>query len=226
MPRSSPGRKRRYYPAITFLERRSLLASVTCLGQDGVDLVGPDASQGPDGLQDLHLRLTGLTDTVGQIVIEAPGGFQWATAPDPSGAALAEYFPSTSAGTGDLYLSPRIRSDLPPAGGTLPLGGSTGSLISLGNGVVLAVAIAYQNGPNTARVSAQVSGLASPTLPMPAVAVPANVISPFQVVNLGAKRPGWSGMGQLGRDSWPQPCVCLSQAGHEQRCRFVLPARA
>jgi hypothetical protein len=185
MPRSTPGRKRRFSPEITFLELRSLLTSVTCLGQDGVDLVGPDASQGPDGIQDLHLRVTGLTDAVGQIVIQAPGGFEWATAPDPTGAALAEYFPSTTPGAGDLYLNPQIRSDLPAAGGTLPLGGSTGSLIPLGNGVALAVAITYQNQPSPAPVNVAVSGLSSPTLPMPAVPVPGNVISAFQVVNLG-----------------------------------------
>ena len=102
-----------------------------------MDLVGPDASQGPDGIQDLHLRVTGLAGTVEQIRVQAAGGFEWATAPDPTGAALAEYFPSSSAGAGDLYLNPQIRSDLPSPGGTLPLGGSTGSLISLSNGMIL-----------------------------------------------------------------------------------------
>ncbi len=85
-----------------------------------------------------------LPDTVEQIAVQAPGGFEWATAPDPTGAAFAEYFPSSTPGTGDLYLNPEVRSDLPPAGGTLPLGGSTGSLISLANGVVLTVTITYQ----------------------------------------------------------------------------------
>ena len=56
--------------------------------------------------------------------------------PDPTGAALAEYFASSTAGQGDLYLSPEVKSDLPPPGGSLPLGGSTGSLIQLANGVL------------------------------------------------------------------------------------------
>ena len=167
MPRSTPGRKRRFHPTIVSLELRSLLASVTCLGQDGVDLVGPDASQGPDGIQDLHLRFTGLTAAIGQIVIQAPGGFEWATPPDPTGAALSEYFPSTSSGVGDLYLNPQIRSDLPPVGGTLPLGGSTGSLISLGNGVQLAVAITYQSQASPAELAVPVSGLVSRPCPCP-----------------------------------------------------------
>ena len=81
---SAPGRRRRYFPQITHLEARSLLAAVvTCLGQDGHDLVGPDASQGSDGIQDLHLQLSGLAAAVSQIVVQAPGGFEWATEPDP-----------------------------------------------------------------------------------------------------------------------------------------------
>ena len=126
MPRSTPGPSRRFRPAILTLESRRLLASVTVLGQDGVDLVGPDASQGSDGIQDLDLRLSGLAGAVQQILVQAPGGFAWATQPDPNGWALAEYFPSANAGTGELYLNPRVRSDLHPAGGSLPLGGSTG----------------------------------------------------------------------------------------------------
>ena len=128
--------------------RTALAARVGDVSRPGRSGPGrPGRLAGPDGIQDLHLRVTGLSDTVGQIVIQAPGGFEWATAPDPTGAALAEYFPSTSPGAGDLYLNPQIKSDLPSPGGTLPLGGSTGSLISLGNGVVLTVTINYQSGP-------------------------------------------------------------------------------
>ncbi len=58
---STPGRRRRVVLEVTSLETRRLLsAAVTCLGQDGQDLVGPDASQGPDGIQDLHLQLSDL----------------------------------------------------------------------------------------------------------------------------------------------------------------------
>ncbi len=191
MTRSAPGRKRRFHPVITCLESRRLLtAAVICLGQDGRDLVGPDASQGPDGIQDLHLRFSGLSSTVGEITIQAPGGFQWATAPDPSGAALAEYFPSSIAGHGDLYLNPQVRSDLPPAGGSLPLGGSTGRLIQLVNGVVMTVTIDYQSQASPATVTVAVSEMVSPTDPMPAISVPANVVNAFQIANDGQDATG------------------------------------
>ena len=115
-------RRRRLVPGVTPLEARHLLtAVVTCLGQDGQDLVGPDASQGPDGVQDLHLHLAGLSAAVTQIVIQAPGGFEWATMPDPTGAALAEFFPSSSPGQGDLYINPEVRSNLASPGASLPL---------------------------------------------------------------------------------------------------------
>ena len=124
---------------------RLLAAVATCLGQDGVDLVGPDASQGPDGIQDLDLQLSGLSGTAGEIIVQAPGGFEWATEPDPAGAALAEYFPSATAGQGDLYINPQVKSDLGTSGQPLPLGGSTGSLIQLANGMTLTITINYQN---------------------------------------------------------------------------------
>ena len=112
---SAPRRRRRFTPRLIPLEPRSLLAAaVTSLGQDGQDLVGPDASQGSDGIQDLHLQFTGLAAAVEQIVVQAPGGFEWATQPDPTGSALAEYFPSSTSGQGDLYINPQVKSDRAP----------------------------------------------------------------------------------------------------------------
>ena len=185
MPSSTPGLRRQFRPRVVYLECRTLLAAVAVLGQDGVDLVGPDASQGSDGIQDLHLRLSGLSGTVEEISVQAPGGFQWATSPDPTGAAFAEYFPSSSPGVGDLYLNPQVRSDQPAPGGTLPLGGSTGSLISLANGDVLTVKIDYQGQSSPDTVTTVVSGLVSATDPMPAEPVPANVVNALQVNDLG-----------------------------------------
>jgi hypothetical protein len=190
MARVTPGTRRRFRPSITFLEPRRLLANVTSLGQAGVDLVGPDASQGPDGIQDLHLRMTALAGAVEQITVQAPGGFAWATGPDASGAALAEYFPSSTAGSGDLYLNPQVRSDLPPPGGTLPLGGSTGSLISISNGLVLTLLINYQGQSRPETATLPVSGLVSATAPMPEPSVPANVVNAIQMVDLGQDGTG------------------------------------
>ena len=169
-----------------------LTATVTCLGQDGHDLVGPDASQGPDGIQDLHLQLANLSGTVSSIAIQAPGGFQWATEPDPTGAALAEYFPSSTSGQGDLYLNPEVKSDLPPPGGSLPLGGSTGSLIPLTIGVNLTVTISYQGQTTPDIVTVPVSNLVSATDPMPAPPVPGNVAGTFQVTSDGQDGTGLS----------------------------------
>jgi hypothetical protein len=186
-------RRRRLIPEVHSLESRRLLtAVVTCLGQDGEDIVGPDASQGPDGIQDLELQLTNLSGTVSAISITAPGGFEWAAEPDPTGAALAEYFPSTTAGQGDVYINPQVKSDLPPAGGTLPLGGSTGSLIDLTNGTPLTVTIDYQGSSTPDVVTVPVSNLVSATDPMPATPVPANVLGTFQVQDLGQDGTGQS----------------------------------
>ncbi len=189
--RSNRPRHRRFLPQITQLENRvTLSATVTSLGQDGHDLVGPDASQGSDGIQDLHLQVSGLAGSVGQITVTAPGGFQWQTAPDQTGAALAEYFPSTNPGQGDLFINPQVKSDLPSPGGSLPLGGSTGSLIGLSNGATLTVTVDYQGQASPETTTLQVSNLVSATDPMPAIATPANVVSSFQVTVLGQDGTG------------------------------------
>jgi len=191
--RSKPARRRRFLPQITQLEHRVVLSvTVTSLGQDSHDLVGPDASQGPDGIQDLHLQLSGIAGSVSQITLTAPGGFQWQTAPDQTGAALAEYFPSTNSGQGDLFINPQVKSDLPPPGGVLPLGGSTGSLIGLASGAALTVTIDYQGQsiPDTATV--QVGNLVSATDSMPPIAAPPNVASTFQVTVIGQDGTGQS----------------------------------
>ena len=160
----SPRRRRRLAPRFTPLEPRRLLSFlVSSDGQDGSDFVGPDASQGNDGIVDLHLSLTGLSATSAIATINVtsygvpgvetdPGvtpPFQWATAPNPDGYALAEYFqPAPAALTADLYLNPQIRELAPPAGTGTPvsLGGSTGPLGQLQNGDWLDVSVTYDNG--------------------------------------------------------------------------------
>lgn len=192
--KSHPCRRRhRLIPGVRPLESRQLLtAVVTSLGQDGHDLVGPDASPGSDGIQDLHLSLTNLSGPVASIEVQAPGGFAWATAPDPAGYALAEYFPSTTSGQGDLYINPEVNSDLPPTGGSLPLGGSTAALIALTNGTPLTVTIDYQGSSTPDVVTVPVANLVSATDPMPATPTPAKVLGTFQVQDLGQ-----DGTGQL-----------------------------
>ena len=138
------------FPGITSPRSpRLLTAVVTCLGQDGVDLVGPDASQGSDGIQDLDLQLSNLSGPVSQIAIQAPGGFEWATAARShrrgTGGVLSSRRPPVRA----IFIStPRSRATCRHPVGSLPLGGSTGSLIQLANGMTLTVTIDYQGQTN------------------------------------------------------------------------------
>ena len=190
---SAPGRRRRFSPQFVDLEARRLLAAAaTCIGQVGVDLVGSDASPGPDGIQDLELQLSGLSGTPSEITVQAPGGFAWATQPDPAGSALAEYFPSSVSGQGDLYINPQVKSDEVPDGAALPLGGSTGSLIQLANGMTLTITISYQNQSTLDVTTVAVSNLVSATDPMPAVKTPADVVGTFQVNDDGQDGTGLS----------------------------------
>src|SRR5438132_2026554 len=97
MKRSHPRRRRRLVPSVTPLEARRLLAAVApSLAQDGQDLVGPDASPGPDGIEDLHLPIADLTAPGTSIAMPAPGVFAGASQPAPTGAAMAEDFGSST----------------------------------------------------------------------------------------------------------------------------------
>jgi hypothetical protein len=90
------------------------------LGQDGHDLTGPGASVGPDGLQDVHLALTGLAANVPitAATIVGPGGETWAFGLNPTGDPDAELVRSASDPTrGDFYFSPKTNL----AGGSLSL---------------------------------------------------------------------------------------------------------
>ncbi len=75
-------------------------------------------------------------------------------------------------------------------GAALPLGGSTGNLIELSNGVPLAITISYQGQAAPEATTVDVSGLVSPTDPMPAVATPGNVVDSFQVTSDGQDGTG------------------------------------
>ena len=100
--------------------------TVTCLGQDGHDLVGPSAAQGPDGIEDLHLQLAGLAGAVDQFWCRPPAASRGRRSPTPRVSLSRSIFPSTISGQGDLYFNPQVNSDLASTGGPLPWGGSTG----------------------------------------------------------------------------------------------------
>ena len=123
-----------------------------------------------DGIQDLHLQLSGLAGSVqpdyrdGSRRIRVADGS--ATKP---GLLLPSTFPRHTPGQGDLFINPQVKSDLPPPGGSLPLGGSTGGLIQLSNGTSLKVAIDYQGQLSPENATVRVSNLVSAVDPMPAI---------------------------------------------------------
>ena len=159
---------------------------MTSLGQDGVDLVGTGASPGPDGVQDLHLHLSGLTGrAIGSIVVRGPAGFEWAYGANPDGAADAEFFATGNGQQGDLYLNPVVRSDLDANGN--PLGSSTGAPIALPSGSTLTLHRQLSGRLDaTDTGSVTVASLASPPAAMPEPATPANVVTgDFAVTSLG-----------------------------------------
>ncbi|SIO60468.1 hypothetical protein SAMN05444166_6403 [Singulisphaera sp. GP187] len=92
-------------------------------GQDGADFVGPTPAPQSDGIQDLHLGLTGLrTDLqVSQVDVWAVGGGSWTYQGSAYQSAVklvrASNGPGSYAPTGDLYLAPN--SSFLGADGTL-----------------------------------------------------------------------------------------------------------
>ena len=100
-----------------------------------------------------------------QIVVQAPGGFEWATEPDPSGAALAEYFPSTTVGAGRPVYQPAGQERHGVSRYDAPAGRLDGKLIQLANGMTLTVTIDYQGQTAPDMATVDVSNLVSATDP-------------------------------------------------------------
>lgn len=82
---------------------------VAWLGQDGSDHVGPGASVGPDGHQDVHLRLDGLTTQapIDEIALDAPDRPGWRSGRNPERRGCLEVTRSEPDPTsGDLWFQP------------------------------------------------------------------------------------------------------------------------
>ncbi|AMV37306.1 hypothetical protein [Planctomyces sp. SH-PL62] len=81
----------------------------TWAGQDGRDAVGPGASVGPDGLQDVHIRLTGVSKAVPikAIRIDGPEGAKWESHINPEMLPACEFrMDPAKPGEGDLFFQP------------------------------------------------------------------------------------------------------------------------
>ena len=87
--------------------RRGGLPSGRWLGQDGSDFVGPSSKPGPSGVQDIHVRLSGLSrrSKVETIVIKGDGGDEWQYN-GPYGPYLAHLEREEGSPTADLYFEP------------------------------------------------------------------------------------------------------------------------
>ena len=106
----SSHRRRATIPRLFPLEARDLMAgglAAQWIGQDGQDLVGPSSSLGGDGVQDIHVALSGLpaSRTVTFIDVQGLGGGEWEY-DGPYGPWAAALTRATSSTTADLYVEP------------------------------------------------------------------------------------------------------------------------
>ena len=79
------------------------------LGQDGHDRVGPDASVGPDGIQDVRIRLIGVSTKLPAkaMRVDGQGGLKWESGANPELLTSAEFWPDPmKPGEGDLFIQP------------------------------------------------------------------------------------------------------------------------
>jgi hypothetical protein len=93
--------------SITFVSSPAVPLSGVWLGQDKHDLVGPWSVTKPDGIQDIHIRLSGLRPdlTVAMVDVEGLGGGQWLFS-GPYGPWKAAFIRSPGATTADIYIQP------------------------------------------------------------------------------------------------------------------------
>ncbi|WP_165243624.1 hypothetical protein [Paludisphaera soli] len=82
---------------------------VVWMGQDGRDAVGPGPSIGPDGLQDVRIRLTGVSKAVKikAVRIDGPDGAKWESHVNPEMLPACEFrMDPAKPGEGDLFFQP------------------------------------------------------------------------------------------------------------------------
>lgn len=82
---------------------------VVWVGQDGFDAVGAGPQVGPDGLMDVRLRLSGVSQKIPirAIRIDGPSGQTWESGVNPRLFPLVEFWKDPQApGQGDLFFQP------------------------------------------------------------------------------------------------------------------------
>jgi hypothetical protein len=91
------------------LRSREATLAAQWVGQDGQDWTGTGAAVGPDGLQDVHIHLSGLAAGVAvkAIRIEGPAGARWEQGTNPKLLSNAELVRDPKdPSQGELYLQP------------------------------------------------------------------------------------------------------------------------
>jgi hypothetical protein len=106
------------------------------LGQDGADLVGPAPLSGPDGLQDVHIRLTGLPADriVTAVEVVGLGGGRWRS-DGLGGSGAVALVRAPGATTAELYFAPSAREVGRPFSIVLGYDNGTGAGVWVPGGV-------------------------------------------------------------------------------------------
>ncbi|WP_165219526.1 hypothetical protein [Aquisphaera insulae] len=211
--RKPRGHRRRtpFVPSIELEPRCLLSLSVSCLGTVGADLVGPSVSVGFDGIQDIDLRLSGLSGSspIASIRVQDGAGLRWEydSSGTPQGGAHAEFFAATDDPTrGDLYISPVVNA--------YQGGGATGPPRTIANGDLLALTVEYADGTIGSAQACAVSGLASPLAVVGSSSPVATIVT---TPDPTAVTVSWSNFANNGQDgsSW-QPGAVHLLAGNLQ----------
>lgn len=93
---------------VRFLRMPGVAVQARWAGQDRHDRVGPGPSVGPDGIQDVRIRLTGVSTRVEirSMHVEGGGG-KWESGTNPQLLPGAEFWPDPKKpGEGDLFIQP------------------------------------------------------------------------------------------------------------------------
>ena len=113
----------------------SSTVTATLLGQTGEDITGP-YSETPNGIQDVHIRLSGVQSTITRVKITDTGGGIWETPYNNQGNWIVAIRPQTNPSVVDLYFD----FWQPSSSYTLNLTFANGSTLTIQTSIVLSTA--------------------------------------------------------------------------------------